>query len=193
MWSQLSVTMVCVWTGCLESPGGILRIGDSRKSGQTLNLSLQHNPHNERIQASLHPLSCLALALTAFPESSLKHTHMCAQAHTLMLTSVNWVIWKSEGDEHMLKWVSVFSPQPLHGCFLADCVASTQEYSVWIMFTVYWGSWGNTSSKQIWSGGEKDLLGLGLLSRLRGTLNPAKLFLHPCMSEKRLFMLFKML
>lgn len=39
---------------------GILGISDSRKSGHTLNLSLQHNPHNERIQAPLHTL-CFAL------------------------------------------------------------------------------------------------------------------------------------
>lgn len=59
-WSQL-----LAWTGCSESPGGILGISDSRKSGHTLNLSLQHNPHNEGIQAPLHTLSCLASALTA--------------------------------------------------------------------------------------------------------------------------------
>lgn len=55
---------VVMRTRCLESPGGILGIGDSRKSGHTLNLSLQHNPHNERIQASSHMLAGLALALT---------------------------------------------------------------------------------------------------------------------------------
>ena len=60
-----TVTVVCVWTGCSESPGGILGISDSRKSGHTLNLSLQHNPHNERIQAPLHTLSCLACAPAA--------------------------------------------------------------------------------------------------------------------------------
>lgn len=59
-WSQLFM-----WTGCSESPGGILGISDSRKSGHTLNLSLQHNPHNERIQAPFHTLACLASALSA--------------------------------------------------------------------------------------------------------------------------------
>lgn len=55
---------VVMRTRCLESPSGILGIGDSRKSGHTLNLSLQHNPHNERIQGSSHTLAGLALALT---------------------------------------------------------------------------------------------------------------------------------
>lgn len=81
---------------------GILGISDSRKSGHTLNLSLQHNPHNERIQAPLHALFCLAFS----SDCSLAHRFLLntqTQAHTLMLTSVNWVIWKSEGDEHMFK------------------------------------------------------------------------------------------
>lgn len=46
-WSELFV-----WTWCLESPGGVLGTSNTRKSGHTLNLSLQHNPHKERIQVS---------------------------------------------------------------------------------------------------------------------------------------------
>lgn len=49
MWSW---SKLFVWTWCLEAPGGVLGTSNTRKSGHTLNLSLQHNPYKERIQAS---------------------------------------------------------------------------------------------------------------------------------------------
>lgn len=68
-WSELFM-----WTWCSESRGGVLGTSNTRKSGHTLNLSLQHNPHKERIQAA-SPLPWLLAALNSPSLNTVTHTH----------------------------------------------------------------------------------------------------------------------
>lgn len=78
----------------------------TRGNQGTLNLSLQHNPLNERIQAPSHALSlrplgvCVSVYVYVF--------FLLLNTHAPMLTSVKRVRWKSTDDKQMFKSVNIF-------------------------------------------------------------------------------------